>query len=113
MKFKVNNRLDIYDIKDRKWREVFIVDLKDDHSKGTAIKVRFKGYTAQYDDWIDCNKEAARIKEVGSFSGAEGFAKYSSRFQQELHDDKENINARLNKIEPPRVLDGSGWGLRT
>jgi hypothetical protein len=42
-----------------------------------SIKVHFKGYTSQYDIWIDCVRETPRISEIGSFSGAEGHAKHS------------------------------------
>ena len=112
-KFRLNNRLDIYDVKLRRWLEAVVVDLKEESGHVKTIKVHFRSYNASYDEWIDCAKEAVRIKEVGSFSGAEGAAKYNVRIQQELHENKENLGARLNALAPPRVLDGSGWGLKT
>jgi hypothetical protein len=46
MEFRLNNRLDIYDVKDKKWREAHIVEIKSNGSASTgqAIKVHFKGY---------------------------------------------------------------------
>lgn len=80
MIFKTNNRLDIYDVAQKIWREARVVDSKE--VKGTkSIKISYRGYNSKYDEWLDCNKEAARIKEVGSYSGAEGHAKYSQRIQ--------------------------------
>jgi len=63
----------------RKWLEAVVVDLKEEGGQVKTIKVHFRSYNATYDEWIDCGKEAVRIKEVGSFSGAEGAAKYSVR----------------------------------
>lgn len=90
MEFRVFNRLDVYDVKDKKWREVHVVDIKAKNNE-KAIKIHYKGFNARYDEWIDIIKEAARIKEVGLMSGAEGAAKYSLRMQQEVLENKENI----------------------
>lgn len=80
MEFRVWNRLDIYDIKDKRWREAHIVEIKANQSN-KAIKIHYKGYKSTYDEWIDIPREAVRIKEVGLMSGAEGAAKHSIRMQ--------------------------------
>ena len=78
MPFKLNNRLDIYDVKYKIWREAQIVEIISGKNNSCAsIKISYKGYSSMYDEMIDCRKEKDRIKEVGSLSGAEGFAKYS------------------------------------
>lgn len=79
---KVNNRLDIYDPADKKWREAIVIEvIAGSKIPVASIKVHYKGYSAKSDNWVDCVKEEPRIKEVGSFSNAEGHAKYSQRIQ--------------------------------
>ncbi len=71
MDFKINNRLDIFDTKDQVWREAHIVEIRPPSAAitGLAIKVRYKGFPKEYDDWIEINnKESCRIKEVGLLS---------------------------------------------
>ena len=80
MEFRVWNRLDIYDLKDKKWREAHIMEIKKNNSNN-AIKIHYRGFKNTYDEWIDISKESVRIKEVGLISGAEGAAKYSLRLQ--------------------------------
>lgn len=83
MEFRLNNRLDIYDVKSKRWLEAHIVEIRPSSSAitGLAIKVHYKGFNAAYDDWLEYNKESAWIKEVGLLSGAEGYAKYSIKMQ--------------------------------
>ena len=80
MPFRLNNRLDIFDVKDQVWREARIVEIKS-NGKNNTIKITYRGYCSKYDEWIDCSREASRIMEVGSFSNAEGMAKYSQRMR--------------------------------
>jgi hypothetical protein len=86
MEFRIMNRLDIFDLKEKKWREAHIIEIKADKAN-KAIKIHYKGFGTKYDEWIDIPRESARIKEVGLLSGAEGAAKHSLRMQQE---NKEN-----------------------
>jgi hypothetical protein len=86
MEFRIMNRLDIFDLKEKKWREAHIIEIKADKSN-KAIKIHYKGFGTKYDEWIDITRESVRIKEVGLLSGAEGAAKHSLRMQQE---NKEN-----------------------
>ena len=60
-----------------------MVDLRAQGSAatGAAIRVHYKGFNANNDEWIDIIKEGSRVKEIGLFSGAEGIAKYSARMQ--------------------------------
>lgn len=44
-----------------------------------SIKINYKRFADKYDEWIDCVREKERIKEVGSLSGAHGFAKESTK----------------------------------
>ncbi len=97
MPFRLNNRLDIYDVKDQKWREARIVEIKS-HGKNNTIKITYRGYSSNYDEWIDCSREASRIMEVGSFSNAEGIAKYSQRMRQEIRDRENEIYRALKNI---------------
>lgn len=60
--FRLNNRLDILD-KYGKWLEGIVTEIN-----GKMIKIRFKGYHPKYDEWIDTQKEAHKIKEVGALS---------------------------------------------
>jgi hypothetical protein len=46
--------------------------------------VKYKGISPKYDEWIHSEKEGNRIKEVGAFSNAAGWAKSSQRYQDEL-----------------------------
>lgn len=62
MPFQLNNRLDIKDGK--MWREGLVINI--DNKK---LKIRYKGISPKYDEWIDSDREAFRIKEVGAFSG--------------------------------------------
>lgn len=111
MEFKMNNRLDIYDVKDKMWKEVIIVELKT--HKNAAIKIHYKGYTSKSDEWIDIVKENARIAEVGSYSGGEGWAKYSQRRQQELKEKEEEVKQSLKQYQPYKVVDSAGWGVQS
>ena len=43
------------------------------------IKINYRGFSAKYDEVIDISTEGLRIKEVGSHSDAEGWAKYSQK----------------------------------
>ena len=72
MNFKMNNRLDVKD-KFGKWLEaqVIFVGIK-------SIEVRFRGYLPKYNEEIDLHTEQNRIREVGAYSQAHGWAKYSS-----------------------------------
>lgn len=79
MPFRMNNRLDIYDFHQKIWRECFIVDLDNNR-----IRVHYRGFAVSADEWIDYVREEWRIREVGSSSDAEGWAKYSLKHQQEL-----------------------------
>ena len=99
MQFQINNRLDIYDPKSRRWLEAHIVEMRAQGSAatGTAIKVHYKSFSSTYDEWIDWVKEGTRIKEVGLFSGAEGFAKHSVRMQQEAKDKEEELKRQLKQ----------------
>ena len=90
MEFRIMNRLDIFDLKDQKWREANIIEIKAKNSN-KAIKIHYKGYSSKYDEWIDIPREAARIKEVGLLSGAEGAAKHSLRMQQENKENSSQI----------------------
>lgn len=49
MPFVLNNRLDIYDKK--MWRDAIIVEIK-----GKEIKVKYKGISSKYDEWIHTEK---------------------------------------------------------
>lgn len=71
MSFRLNNRLDVLD-NNRKWLEAFVIEIV-----GHELKVHFKGYTSAYDEIIDTSQEYYRIKEVGSYSKGEGWAKHS------------------------------------
>lgn len=75
MPFQLNNRLDILDQKNN-WLEAFIIEIN-----GPKIKVHFKGYTSKWEEWVDTEKESYRIKEVGSYSKAHGWARYSQQHQ--------------------------------
>jgi len=46
MPFRINNRLDVYDPKSKRWFEAHIVDLRSPSSAitGEAIKVHYKGF---------------------------------------------------------------------
>jgi hypothetical protein len=68
----MNNRLDIFDERDKRWREAQVVD-----RKANRIKIHYKSYSSVYDEILDLKENSSRIKEVGSLSGAEGWAKYS------------------------------------
>ncbi len=76
MPFQLNNRLDIYDIAPsfKAWREASIVDIAGDN-----IKIHYRGFSASSDEWLNMNRDASRIMEVGSFSNAHGWAKSSVR----------------------------------
>ncbi len=75
--------------------------------------MHFKGYAAKYDEWIEVGKEGARIKEIGLYSGAEGFAKYSIKMQQEIKENTENVNKALKACLPSKKIDSSGgWGFK-
>lgn len=76
MPMQLYNRIDIYDVKDRMWREAHVVEINKDQ-----IKIHYRGFTDKYDEWLNITKDLARIKEVGSLSGAEGQAKYNLRLQ--------------------------------
>lgn len=92
MIFKVNNRVDVYDVKDKIWREATVVEVFPGASVPCgSVKVHYKGFNDKYDTWIDCIKESARIMEVGSYSRAEGYAKHSLRIQQELKENESSI----------------------
>ena len=109
MEFRMNNRLDIYDVKDKMWREGIIVELKT--HKNATIKIHYKGYTSKSDEWIDILKENVRISEIGSYSGGEGWAKYSQRKQQELKEKEEEVKQSLKAYQPYKVVDSAGWGV--
>ena len=74
MEFERNNRLDVWDKQDKKWREALVLDIGD-----KKIKINYRGFSAKYDEVIDISTEGLRIKEVGSHSDAEGWAKYSQK----------------------------------
>jgi len=72
MQFKLNNRLDVKDVKDN-WLEAHIVQFL---NNGRKIKVHFKGFTPKWDEIIDLDTESYKISEVGSFSKGHGWARY-------------------------------------
>ena len=82
-------------------------------STGAAIRVHYKGFNGNYDEWIDIVKEGSRVKEIGLFSGAEGVAKYSARMQQEAREKEEELKRSLKQYQPPKQMSGSeSWGIK-
>ena len=69
MEFRIMNRLDIYDLNSKIWREAHIIEIKENNSN-KAIKIHYKGFGSKSDEWIDIPREAVRIKEVGLLSAA-------------------------------------------
>eukprot|EP00347_Sterkiella_histriomuscorum_P013052 403366200 len=110
MEFKINNRLDILD-KDFRWLEATIVEIT---SSSKKIKVHFRGFSSQHDEWIDCVKERNRILEVGSLSNGFGWAKFSQKRKQELEpirrQTEELRKHSLKNVNP--VNQNGGWGIQ-
>ena len=65
-----------------------------------AILVHFEGYTSSSDEYVDKNDVETRIREVGSFSNAEGWAKYSLQHQENLKEIKEKQGPDSKKAAP-------------
>jgi hypothetical protein len=56
---KLNNRIDVLDLKKNKWREARIIEM----GKG-YLKIHYKGYSAKFDELIESNEYQDRIKSV-------------------------------------------------
>ena len=69
MPFRLNNRLDIKD-KNNRFLEGRIIEFD-----RNMIKVTFKGYSCNYDEWLDLDNEQSKIYEIGAFSGSHGYGK--------------------------------------
>ena len=85
MPFQLNNRLDILD-KKNKWLEATVVHIYSLDGRQCGIKVKFKGFTSLWDENIntECKEDSWRIKPVGTFSKAHGWAKDDLKWQQEM-----------------------------
>ncbi len=85
MSFKLNNRVDVLD-KMGKWLPAGIVDIETIEMHAScaqvAVKVHFVGYKPKWDEVIrlDDADSAKRIREIGAFSGAHGWAKYNQAY---------------------------------
>ena len=69
-----------------KWLPAGIVEiLFDEIGHQCAVKVHFVGYKPKWDEVIDLNETGrARIREIGAFSKAHGWARYNQAFQERL-----------------------------
>ena len=82
MPFQLNNRLDVLD-KKNKWLEAIIVHIFTIEDRQCGIRVKFKGFTSLWDENINTEGDDAwRIKPVGTFSKAHGWAKDDPLWQQ-------------------------------
>ena len=76
MNFKLGNRIDVLDLVNHRWIEANVIEISPDQQK---IKVHYKSYACNRDEFLDIQRDSNRILEVGSISNAEGWAKYSNR----------------------------------
>lgn len=104
MPFRLHNRLDVYDLATKQWRECNIVEISGNH-----IKVHYKGFASRYDEVLDTVKDAERIREVGSFSNAEGWAKHSLKHQQEIRHHRFSFHKLAEKAK--KTFIGGAWNL--
>jgi len=80
MPFKLNNRLDILD-KKNKWLEATVVHIYTLDGRQCGIRVKFKGFTSIWDENINIDGDDGwKIKPVGTFSKANGWAKDDPSF---------------------------------
>ncbi len=78
-KFKLNNRLDILDQKN-KWLEATVIHIYEMEGRQCGIRVKFKGFTSKWDENLNLDNESDRIQPIGTFSKAHGWAKFDTEF---------------------------------
>ena len=86
--FSLNNRIDALD-QMGKWLPASIVEIFTDEATGaqTAVKVHFQGYKPKWDEVFPLDDQdssvvgSKRIREIGAFSGAHGWAKFNQAYQ--------------------------------
>ena len=73
------------------------------------MKVHFVGYKPKWDEWIDLTSELGckRIREVGAFSGAHGWARYNQAFQGQIEYEKANLKTLVSQIKHQQKVDAA------
>lgn len=56
---KLNNRIDVLDLKKNKWREARVIEMDKAY-----IKIHYKGYSSKFDEVIESNEFEDRIRSV-------------------------------------------------
>ena len=56
---KLNNRIDVLDLKKNKWREARVIEMGEGF-----LKIHYKGYSSKFDEVIESNEYEDRIRSV-------------------------------------------------
>ena len=101
MSFILNNRVDVLD-QAGKWLPAGIVQIEtDDIGRQVAVKVHFVGYKPKWDEIINLTTEVGqqRIREIGAFSGAHGYARYNQAFQERIEYERASTKTLISQIK--------------
>ena len=65
------------------------------------MKVHFVGYKPKWDEIINLTTEIGqqRIREIGAFSGAHGWARYNQAFQGQIEYERANTKTLISQIK--------------
>ena len=101
MNFQLNNRVDVLD-QMGKWLPAGVVEIVCDDETGcqTAVKVHFVGYKPKWDELIELNETGwRRIREIGAFSSAHGWAKYNQAYRERIEYESQDVKGLVSQIK--------------
>ena len=103
MKYAINNRVDVLD-QMGKWLPAGIVDIvkREETGAAVAVRVHFVGYKPKWDETIQLQEDdglSVRIREIGAFSGAHGWAKYNQAYQEQIKYEKTDLKGIVNDLK--------------
>lgn len=100
MPFQVNNRVDVLD-QMGKWLPGGIAGIEaDEQGYQCAVKIHFVGFKPKWDEVIPLDENGIRrIREVGAFTTAHGWARYNQAYRQQIEYEKSKLKDLVSGIK--------------
>ena len=84
-----------------KWLPAGVAEIiTDDRGEQTAVKMHFVGYKPKWDEVIQLDEGGwKRIREIGAFSQAHGWAKYNQAYRERIEYESQDVKGIVSQIK--------------